>query len=400
MKLDNVWHKSFYASFFVLAAATFTSLSISALSHILLGVALLAFWLDQKGSGKAFELPKSAWAMVALTGAIILSVAFADNPKPWGNIKKVKYFILIAFAVPLIVEYAKTKLTVKSARLLIHIFLIATSLASISGVIGAFTGFNPLRMKAACHEYRACGMYGMYMSYGYGIHFVAVLLAGLVVLRKETEKYVDLKVLIFAVVANFVGLYFAYARGALLSFMICAPLYLMYKNKKLVIFAFVGLIVASGVLIGTSKKVQSLFTTERRVDSILIRWTLFQSAFYAFEEHPITGIGYRNLEPNVVDIKAKHDLDFPKFAGHAHNNFIEHLATTGILGFLALLAFHILWAKELLWRRDVLGKIFLPILLAVFISGQFQYTLGDGENLFLLMGFYLISQIKKVGTDG
>ena len=41
---------------------------------------------------------------------------------------------------------------------------------------------------------------------------------------------------------------------------------------------------------------------------------------------------------------------------------------------------------ELYRRDDPFGKIVFPFVIALFISGQFQYTFGDGENAFLIMG--------------
>ena len=77
-------------------------------------------------------------------------------------------------------------------------------------------------------------------------------------------------------------------------------------------------------------------------------------------------------------------------AGHAHNNFLEHLASTGILGGLAFVLFCLLWMIDSYRRKDVIGEIIFPVTISFMVSGMVQYTFGDGENLFLLMLLWAI----------
>src|SRR5690606_13348736 len=83
---------------------------------------------------------------------------------------------------------------------------------------------------------------------------------------------------------------------------------------------------------------------------------------------------------------------YASFTGHAHNNYLEHLATTGILGLWCLLSFHFFWGLESYRRQDPLAKLALPLVVSLSFSGLFQYTFGDGENLFFIMACYALSQ--------
>lgn len=102
---------------------------------------------------------------------IVLSVlANTDSiVSPHKYIFKIKYFVLSLLDLPAYYYTLKDFMKNKSKKVLLNTFLIATTIATISGIIGLYTGFNPLKMKAACHEIRTCGLYGMYMTYGYGI---------------------------------------------------------------------------------------------------------------------------------------------------------------------------------------------------------------------------------------
>ncbi|MCY4523551.1 MAG: O-antigen ligase family protein, partial [Halobacteriovoraceae bacterium] len=122
-----------------------------------------------------------------------------------------------------------------------------------------------------------------------------------------------------------------------------------------------------------------------------LRLEFFETAYHAFKERPFWGFGYRNFEPNVIDLKKKYNITMaPDMAGHAHNNFLEHLASTGIIGALAFLLFCLFWTIDSYKRKDIAGKIIFPVTISFMVSGMLQYTFGDGENLFLLMLLWAI----------
>jgi len=136
-----------------------------------------------------------------------------------------------------------------------------------------------------------------------------------------------------------------------------------------------------------------MFLSPSRIYSISKRLSLFKGAFYAFKEHPLLGVGYKNYEPLSKIIQRDHQIE-PVIGGAAHNNFLELLASTGLLGFLVLVFFHYYWFRELWRRTDFIGQIGPPIVVALFISGQSEYTFGDGEILFVIMAFYTLTQVN------
>ena len=123
-------------------------------------------------------------------------------------------------------------LTDKKISWALNLFLIATTVATISGLIGVSIGFNPLKMKAACHETRACGLYGMYMTYGYGISLFMVLITGLLIKRKEIGKWTPTWLLASAWFINLIGLGMSLARGAWLGYFLTVPFLFLKTSKK------------------------------------------------------------------------------------------------------------------------------------------------------------------------
>lgn len=98
---------------------------------------------------------------------------------------------------------------------------------------------------------------------------------------------------------------------------------------------------------------------------------------------------FPNFEPNVTAIKKRHAIERPGIGGHAHNNFLEHLASTGFMGALAFLLFTLVW----LWRTYQHQQLLFPFVVSFIVSGMTQYTFGDGENLFLIMSLFALSCI-------
>ena len=119
----------------------------------------------------------------------------------------------------------------KKRRNLIRTFLILTTLASLSGLIGFFSGFNPLKFSAACDTTRNCGMSGMLMTYAYSISIFCSLLLGWIIHFKKNE-IISKRNLIIIFILNFVGLYFTYTRGAMLGFLVGVPLHSLDSTRK------------------------------------------------------------------------------------------------------------------------------------------------------------------------
>lgn len=279
----------------------------------------------------------------------------------------------------------------KKIKILLWLFLIATTLASLSGLIGLFHGFNPLKMKEACHATRACGVYGMYMTYGYGISLFMVLLTGVLFFKKNFEKYIPDWLLYTAFAINLLGLFFSYARGGWLGYLVAIPFFFIKKKMKMFLGVVGAGVLILGLTIATSSQVREMFL--ERGASNQARIYFYQAAYKAFQLKPLLGWGYRNFEPNSKAIKKKFDIPEPNHGGHAHNNLMEHLASTGFLGFLLFGFFQLFWLIEM-WRRDDwVGDLVLPFVISFCVSGLFQYTFGDGENLFLITGVYALSLI-------
>lgn len=391
----RLWmHRFTFASLIILAIGIFTSVSLSALSHILILPPMIYFLIFRPRDLKLIFDSKALQGLFLVVVTVIASVVanLSILNEPLSNLAKVKYFLLPLLSIPAYRAFTVEYLDEKKTKVLIWLFLIATTLASLSGIIGLYSGFNPLKMKAACHTERACGVYGMYMTYGYGISLFMVFMTGVAMAWRSSlalKRFIPAWLLVATLVINGAGLFLSYARGAWLGYLLVVPFFFFKEHKKRFLTVIGVSAVVGLVSMLTIPSVNKMFMD--RAQSNEQRLAFFETAYEAFKERPVLGWGYRNFEPNVPEIKARHNIAYPKVGGHAHNNYLEHLATTGMLGFVALLFFSLAWMLE----AYLFHPLYFPVAMSFFVSGQVQYTFGDGENLFLLMPLLLIPYIIR-----
>ena len=396
MNWDAFHHKMSFASLVVLSLGIFTGVSFTALSHILIFIPGVYFFLKYAKDIDFKKINLSIYFMDLICLSIVISifVNWTTMDEPHRNLFKVKYFLLAILSIFAYRETFKHYMDDKKISLLLHLFILATTVATLSGLVGLFTGFNPLRMGEPCHPSRACGLYGMTMTYGYGISLFMVLITGAILYRRELEKYISPRILYAAWIINLLGLYFSFARGGWLSFLAAVPFFFFKEKKRTFLSVMGGGLLALSLAFILSPSVREMFL--KRTESNNERIASYQTALQAFREKPVWGWGYRNFEPHVLEIKKRHGIAYPEFSGHAHNNFLEHLASTGIVGFMALFLFHFYWSLESFRGTSLISRLSFPFCICFIVGGLPQYTFGDGENLFLILNLWAIGQVGNM----
>ena len=169
---------------------------------------------------------------------------------------------------------------------------------------------------------------------------------------------------------------------------------LTYRTIILVSLVVVALFVlfAQGMF---RERILYMFTTEntpqhmRTVSSNSLRVRMWETGWIMFLDHPLVGVG----EGRVRDIYREYVPDaFPDEGGHLHNNFIQILASRGIIGlagFLCLLGgIGVYEWKAIRAHRNAIEGLFSLGALAAFtgfvVNGLAEYNFGDHEILVLL----------------
>lgn len=387
-------HKITYIALMVLSLFLFTFFAICPAFHILISISGVYFTYH---SIKNKTFLQTSWekALAILIAIMILSILinYPIVKHPFKNLFKIKYFLITLISIPALKETFKNYIDDRKLKILVTSFIGSVTFASTIGLLSYITQYDITHFKAA-NITRSSGMYGMVMSYAYGLSMILpVMIAGLINYKK-ISKFINLKFLIFAIVVNVVGLYFSYTRGALLGFIIALPFCFMFTHKKI----FAGLMIASIALTAVATYI-TLFNVDTKFyrlnakRSNSVRQGLYKVTMSMVKEHPVLGVGFRNYESQVKSYRTKYKLNDSTFTGHAHNNFMEFLGGTGILGLIVYIALLFLWLKELFKNRIWPGRLVLPFAISFLVSGMFQSTIIDGENTFLIMAIMALCQV-------
>ena len=179
--------KFLFASILFSFLGLYMSISLIGLGHILLLIPML-FLVRKKDLASILEYNPAKYLLgFILVGALSVIFNWGILENPWKNLLKLKYFIISLLSIPCY-EYfieLKSKEKLSSLRLLVRILLISATVASCSGMIGLFSGFNPLTLSKACDPDQNCGLSGMLMTYAYSISIFCSILMGWLINFKE-----------------------------------------------------------------------------------------------------------------------------------------------------------------------------------------------------------------------
>jgi len=373
-------------SFFFLVLGILTSVSLLGVSQVLLIIPALYFAYIAFKNGQ-LKLPKSTWFLIAFFVMALLSLVFNHSElirpgKNYGRLKYVAIGILSIYVFRVYLSNATDK--VKG-------FIFNTGLIAIIvvGVVSFYQVFylGQARAKTLTDTLR----------YGYGMGMILPVLLG-IILRKGMLPFINRKILLASLVLGFTSLYLTYTRGAFLGLICALPFVIYFWNKKkgLVAFGLGAIFVAflGGFYLFGSGEIGNRFISSRHNSSDSVRFTQWEAAYNAWTEKPILGIGFSDFINQEQEVKARYGIAHQDYKGHAHNILLETLAGTGLLGLLAFMGWLVAWSYEMFKASSVVAGAFIPFIVSLFVSGQFEVVL-DANNASLIFMVYALSIALK-----
>lgn len=379
-----------YIAVWFLVIGLYMSTSLLAGFHIFLLIPIFYFWNEQY----ACRWTKSQVFFWIFSIACLLSVAVNQDIESRGfsPMTKVKYYIIALLAIFPLEHMFNRYLDEAQKKKLFRAFLFFATLAGVSGLIGLYTGFNPLAFRKACHETRNCGMAGMYMNYAHGLNYFMTIMFALLIYKNRVQKFISNNWLYGIFAFNLFAFYATLTRGAWLGFLAAIPFAFIKIKKRLVIGGILAVVVIGTFSFFFIPKVQETFMNRQTSnDERIGSW---RAAIKAFEERPLLGYGLLNFEPHSSELKIKYNLNNAYFKGHAHNIFLEFLATTGIIGFGSFVLWLIFWFCEMYQRNDIIALVAMPVIISFSVAGLTQSTFVLADNTFFMTAFYAFTQIK------
>lgn len=371
---------------FALAIGLSTSVSIMTGFQALMAVAIVLSL--PHFSGKKFPWSARFLVLLGLVMALTVVLNWDVYERPWKAFFRVRYFIVGALSIIPLNFYLNQYLSPKSRAALLQklllILVLATNLASLSGLIGFYFGYNPIRLESLEIE-RNSGAFGSIMAYAHSVSWLSLFIINVWVHRKKFNLGLPDWYLVFSIVLSLEGLFTTYTRGAMLAWFLGC---LLISRK----IAFSGLLFFILSSWGASYFNQGFVSNHVvRSGSNEERLGAWLGAVEAFKMRPILGVGYLNYDPLSKKIKEEHGLPAPYYQGNAHNDYLEILACEGAIGFLVFLSWMGFWIVET-YRKGKLAQAFVyPGILAFLVSGLTQVTLYTSETLVFFMLTYALS---------
>jgi O-antigen ligase len=301
-----------------------------------------------------------ALCAVIIASAYIAAPADADHVFIAGNSRFVALFLLLRVGLEII--------SPRRAETLLP------WLIGLVAVIGAYAVFqnatgidlvrgtrNPIAKEifGGVTTYRARGMWDHPVRFGHSIALslcfpIAYILSGY--FRSARKPSALLVVCILATTLAGAGLFFSFTRGAWIG--LAAAIFGMsvYAGWKYVLkVALLGTLVVGAILISSPElrgRFESL--TQPRTDgSSTARVDIWRANIEMFKDHPVLGVGYGVNEDLITEYYERLGIT-QQDGGHAHNNFIQFLSGTGLLGFLSYMVFSIF--ALILTHRSILAS--------------------------------------------
>lgn len=283
-------------------------------------------------------------------------------------------------------------------RILLTTWLILLTITTAQGVYQFLSGDDLFRstvdhLPAAGSYFRATGFFSLCLTFAYSMGVSGLTLS---LPLKKINKWGPH----IAFALGFICIFISLTRGAWLALGLTIPLifFIYFKHiRPRHIVNVVGFLVIFMALIITTKgglnRVDKIVSS--RVDvAVTQRFDLWRAYFEMFKSNPIFGVGIEMGPEYVLEKYEKLGIE-SDFVSHAHNDFIQMLGETGIIGFSAFLflVLFTMWKTYQLrhyrldWSASLLaGQIF------VFLGSMTQANFTDAEvNHFLIFNWAIAS---------
>lgn len=372
---------------------------------------LLLYGIATQTSMAAMEVLGS---LLMLGGLYVLVVDFRNDRLRWDWVDRSALFFIAALFLSLIFSPAQSLEWSRAFGLIrgligflglrrlvgrvdesqkSHLFWTPLWVAASAGALALFqfvAKYDPLRNKgllevmdpvtgAVNQIFRATGFFSSSMTFGHGI-LMPFILALTLALLTENRSYRYRAA--FIAFLSAVGVYASYQRGpwlGMVAALLISGLFLPRKRQLTMAAAAVSTLVAVVILAPElTARLGTVFSAQ--YNSNAIRIDIWRGHLSLFFDHPFFGVGFS--QTNTFLGEAYQRLGITNgFISHGHNNLIDFLSGSGILGAAAYLLFLVACSVRILGQEtNQAQKIaFLALIWGCFCAGLTECSFKDGE---------------------
>lgn len=333
------------------------------------------------------EIPLFFLLIVAWAG-LSINAPDADFLTAFGKLRWVLMLYLLAYSFSL----------QSNLNRILNTLMVVGTIVGCYAIFQHFTGIDIIRgdhrsVTIAPFEgatvYQNTGFLSHHLTYGYS--FGMLICFPLAAFLLGQRRSLSFKLMSgFSVLVIGLSLLWTYGRGVWLATALSFFVIAAYVSKKhmMALIVIVGII--GGVLYTGNTGFQERFSSiwASNYHSNTDRQDLWRANLAMFQDHPWIGVGYGQNEEILGEYFKKLEIK-NEFGGHAHNNYLQMMSTTGLLGTICYLFFilsfllstHRLWLeipRTHYWHRViVLGALGAQV--CMHAGGVTQWNFGDAE---------------------
>lgn len=361
-------------------------------SSLLLLVAVIALFQKKLSFKTEFQ-----WPILAFTAIMLLNCLLSPSLLPLTKRLDELRWIFLYWGLAKSLELIWTTEVEKKA---LKIWIFALILPTAFGVFQFFTGTDPIRgttghLPPSGNVFRATGFFSLCLTYAYSMGISGLSLAWPIA---QVKRYYSFAAIALSGIAVLVSL----TRGAWLAFgvgLLTLAFFLRKHMSKtqmaLVSLAFLipvmGLVFTDGGYDRILKLIN--FQSDPAVNE---RFGLWKAYWQMFIENPIFGVGYGQGAELLTETYQKLGMT-QTFVSHAHNDYVQSLAETGLIGtfaFVFLLFFALKKTFDLRKHNYVWAVSLFAGQLYIIIGSLSQANFTDAEvNHFLMFNWALASAL-------
>lgn len=301
------------------------------------------------------------YSLLALLVVIVLSAFFkapdsADKVFIIGNAR----FVLLFIAIRLGLEALPQSDSIDKMEKAFRAIVVLLGLIALYAIFQHFTGIDYIRGHRepvskfyfeGGFTYRARGMWGHPVTFGHSMTLSLMMLLGFsIAMPKGKWKYIACA----STTACGLALLWSYTRGAWIGAAAAVFVMSLYLGRKVAIASILSGVILIGGGAAFNEKFRDRLTSIVSLtnQSNTERLDVWRANIAMFKDNPVLGVGYGVNEEIIGDYYTKLGIT-QEFGGHAHNNYLQFLSGTGLLGFAAYTAFSLifLWMAHQLLRR-------------------------------------------------
>jgi len=256
----------------------------------------------------------------------------------------------------------------------IAIFIYNGKLIEIINFTGEYDIYSVLRY----HKITA-GQHPSYISLGY---LLAIILIWQSLKETKNKFYFATKSLVILFILAFIFILNARAVfiAALLVVVYFAVKY-MSEHKLVYKLIIISVLIIGFVFLIRNTRFKNVFVNLKNADNIEqvdLRFSLWHNAIIAWQEKPLFGYGIGDGKEAIASIHKQRNIEEAvEYNLNAHNQFLETLIQTGLVGFIILITVFLLaLSQSIIIKEELTFLFFLICFVSFFFESMIQRLTG------------------------